>query len=498
MHGLRAEAWNRSALQPPRAHGTPLPAATLKAAPEDFHVEERLSFEPSGNGPHWLLRIEKRTANTRWVAAEIARLAGVAAGDVGYAGLKDRQAVAVQWFSVPAAGKTADFWSGVRTNEFKVLQVHANLRKLRIGALSGNRFRVRLRDVTWSREQLDSKLESLRAHGVPNYFGPQRFGREGYNLDRIAAWLQSATAPRGRAERSFTLSAARSLVFNAVLARRVQAGDWSQLAPGDLASLDGSGSHFAVTAVDDELRRRLAEFDVHASGPLWGRGQPASQGYALQHELAVASELGAVTALLAGEGLSQERRALRCAVRELTAERDVNTLTLSFSLGRDNSPPRCCARSANFRAPRNSRPTRSQSERPCSIDVEHRFAPAQPASFVGDDHQQAVAALRQLRAGQVQALLRNRNPVGDALGDVHGDQADIADAERIRPDGRAAGRNELQLNIERRRQGFSERRRKDPDLRIVRVVVRSGAAGRRSTFIAQIARAEVGGCLRLG
>jgi tRNA pseudouridine13 synthase len=321
-------------LQPPRAHGTPLPPATLKAAPEDFHVEERLSFEPSGSGPHWLLRVEKRSANTRWVAAEIARQAGVPTGDVGYAGLKDRQAIAVQWFSVPAAGKTADFWSGARTNEFKVLEVHANLRKLKIGALSGNRFRIRLRDVMWSREQLDSKLEALRAHGVPNYFGPQRFGREGYNLDRIAAWMQSGVAPRGRAERSFTLSAARSLVFNAVLARRVEAGDWSQIAPGDLASLDGSGSHFPVTAVDDELRRRLSEFDIHASGPLWGCGQPASVGYALQHELAVASELAAVTGLLAAEGLSQERRALRCAVRELTAERDVSTLTLSFSLGR--------------------------------------------------------------------------------------------------------------------------------------------------------------------
>ena len=81
MHGRRAEAWNRAALQPPRAHGAPLPPATFKAVPEDFHVEERLSFEPSGTGPHWLLRVEKRTANTRWVAAEIARLAGVAAAD---------------------------------------------------------------------------------------------------------------------------------------------------------------------------------------------------------------------------------------------------------------------------------------------------------------------------------------------------------------------------------------------------------------------------------
>ena len=334
MHGRRAEAWTRAALQPPRAHGAPLPPAEFKAIPEDFHVEEQLSFEPSGAGPHWLLRVEKRTANTRWVAAEIARVAGVPSSDVGYAGLKDRHAVAVQWFSVPSLATAAEFWLNVRTPEFKVLDARANARKLRRGALSGNRFRIRLRQVTWSREQLDLKLETLRAHGVPNYFGPQRFGRDGYNLDRAAVWVQSGVAPRGRAERSFALSAARSLVFNAVLARRVEAGDWSQLAPGDLASLDGSGSHFSVAAVDDELRRRSSTFDIHPSGPLWGRGLPASQGQALQHELEVAREFAALTDMLAAQGLSQERRALRCAIRELSAEHDGGTLTLSFSLGR--------------------------------------------------------------------------------------------------------------------------------------------------------------------
>jgi tRNA pseudouridine13 synthase len=334
VHGRRADAWTRAALHPPRAHGAPLPPAELKATPEDFYVEEQLSFEPSEAGPHWLLRVEKRTANTRWVAAEIARLAGVPGGDVGYAGLKDRHAVAVQWFSVPKLATTADFWTNIRTAEFKVLEARANLRKLKIGALSGNRFRIRLRNAVWSREQLDLKLDALRAHGVPNYFGAQRFGRDGYNLDRVAAWVQSGIAPRGRAERSFVLSAARSLVFNAVLARRVEAGDWSQLTAGDLASLDGSGSHFSVTAVDDELLRRLVEFDIHPSGPLWGRGDPASRGQALQHELVVSRELATVAALLAAQGLTQERRALRCAIRELSSERDASTLTLSFSLRR--------------------------------------------------------------------------------------------------------------------------------------------------------------------
>src|ERR1700721_1301360 len=302
-------AWTRAALQPPRAHGAPPPPAQIKAVPEDFHVEEQLSFEPSDSGPHWLLRVEKRTANTRWVAAEIARLAGVASDEVGYAGLKDRHAGAVPGCSVPSLATATEFWLNVRTPEFKVLEAHANLRKLRRGALSGNRFRIRLRHVSWSRHQLESKLETLRAHGAPNYFGPQRFGADGANLDRVAAWVQSGAAPRGRAERSFALSAARSLLFNAQLARRVEAGDWSQLAPGDRASLDGSGSHFSVTAVDDELRQRSSTFDIHPSGPLWGRGLPASQGQALQHELEGSRELAAVTELLAAQGLVQERGA---------------------------------------------------------------------------------------------------------------------------------------------------------------------------------------------
>jgi len=331
---VTCEAWTRAALKPPRAHGAPLAPAELKAIPEDFHVEEQLSFSPSGAGPHWLLQVEKRTANTRWVAAQIARLAGVAAADVGYAGLKDRHAIALQWFSVPAGASGADFWSDVRTPEFRVQQVLANSRKLRRGALAGNRFRIRLRQVVWSKEQLELKLAALRSHGAPNYFGPQRFGRDGCNLERVASWVQTEAAPRGRAERSFALSAARSLVFNALLARRVEAGDWSQLVPGDLASLDGSGSHFSVTAVDDELRRRLGEFDIHPSGPLWGRGVPATQGQALQHELGVAQEFAPVTQLLERQNLSQERRALRCAIRDLVFDRDGNTLTLSFSLGR--------------------------------------------------------------------------------------------------------------------------------------------------------------------
>jgi tRNA pseudouridine13 synthase len=334
LHGRHSEAWSRAALAPPRAHGAPLPLAAIKTLAEDFRVEEQLSFVPSGAGPHWLLRVEKKAANTRWVAAEIARLAQVPAADVGYAGLKDRHALTVQWFSVPVRKAGADYWSAVRGPDFKVLEVCGNARKLQRGALTGNRFRIRLRKLEWSREQLELKLAAVRIHGVPNYFGPQRFGREAFNLDRLQAWVQSGLAPRGRSERGFALSAARALIFNAVLARRVEAGDWSQLAPGDLASLDGSGSHFRVPEVDDELQRRLAAFDIHPSGPLWGRGEPSTEGRARRHEMEAAAELKEVAGLLADVGLAQERRALRCAVRDLVVEPEAGTITLSFALGR--------------------------------------------------------------------------------------------------------------------------------------------------------------------
>jgi tRNA pseudouridine13 synthase len=321
-------------LSPPRAHGAPLAAAELRAEPEDFRVDEELSFVPSDDGPHFLLHVEKRAANTRWVAAELARLGPWPVVEVGYAGLKDRHAISSQWFSVPARPHSAEFWGGVRTDEFKVLDVRSNTRKLKRGALAGNRFRIRVRKVTWSREELDLKLAALRSHGAPNYFGPQRFGREGFNLDRAAQWIQSGTPPAGRAERGFALSAARALVFNAVLARRVQAGDWSVLRPGDLASLEGSGSHFLVTEIDDGIVRRLRSFDIHPSGPLWGRGEPESQRGTLDGELEVARELGGPAGLLETAGLQQERRALRCTVRDLRVEADAGTVTLSFGLGR--------------------------------------------------------------------------------------------------------------------------------------------------------------------
>ncbi len=319
-----------AALDPPRAHGAPLGTACLRLAPEDFDVEEILGFAPDGAGAHVLLRVRKRDANTAWVARELARHARCRPFEVGYAGLKDRRAVAVQWFSVPRSARAPADWLGVSGEGFEVLEAHGHGRKLPRGALEGNRFRIRVRTGGIAPAALEERLRIIRTRGVPNYFGPQRFGRDGGNLERAS--LDPRSLPPS--QRGFVLSAARSLVFNALLAERVRAGSWEQLLPGDRAQLDGRGSHFALEAPDAGLVERAGRLEIHPSGPLWGRGVPDSQGAVRALEQRVAGQFPRLCALVEAAGMRQERRSLRLAVRELEASVEPEAVELRLRLTR--------------------------------------------------------------------------------------------------------------------------------------------------------------------
>lgn len=319
-----------AALDPPRAQGAPLSPGSLRAEPEDFRVEEELGFTPAGAGQHVLLKVRKRNANTQWVARELARACGVRPGDVGYAGLKDRRAVAVQWFTVPQSRLSPESWIGRRTGEYEVLEAHRHSRKLPRGALAGNGFVIRIRGTAVDDAQLASRLAAIGARGVPNYFGPQRFGKGGANLKRMSEDGR-ALAP---AERGFILSAARSLIFNAVLAERVRDGSWERLEPGDLANLDGRASHFRIEAPDETLLARCAQLDIHPTGPLWGRGSPPSGGRVLELEQRVAAGFADACRLVVQAAMEQERRSLRLAVRGLRWRREADDVVLEFRLGR--------------------------------------------------------------------------------------------------------------------------------------------------------------------
>lgn len=319
----------------PFGHGVPPARGTLRGVLEDFRVDEDLGFAPSGAGEHVLLQIRKRGANTDWVARRIARLAGVRAMAVSYAGMKDRNAVTSQWFSVHLPGRAEPDWSALCGEQIELLTVARHHRKLRRGALQGNRFELVVRNLEGDRGAVDGRLQIIAAQGVPAYFGAQRFGREGGNVARAREMFAGARVSRH--ERGILLSAARSGLFNRVLAERVRRADWNRMLDGDVAMLDGSHSVFAVERADAELQYRCQQLDIHPTGPLWGRGALPSAGEVLALEQGALVDEQALRAGLESAGLEQQRRALRHRVHELTWEWcDGPILRLAFGLDRGN------------------------------------------------------------------------------------------------------------------------------------------------------------------
>jgi len=272
----------------PFAYGGPLAQVRFREQPEDFQVTEDLGFVPEGEGEHQYLHITKRGANTEWVAEAIARFAGVKPQDVGFCGLKDRHGIASQWFSIYFPKGEVPDWRqlGVQTGtDLDVTDVTAGRRKLRRGQHAGNHFVIVLRTSSpLEQSVLEQRLAQIAAAGVPNYFGEQRFGRQGSNLGAAARWLEEGVPLRKLGPKGMIMSAARSHLFNLVLAARVTRGDWNRSLPGDLSP--------------------------QPTGPLWGRGRP------LVNDETLAVEQDALAPLVQWQqglehcGLQQERRPL--------------------------------------------------------------------------------------------------------------------------------------------------------------------------------------------
>jgi tRNA pseudouridine13 synthase len=312
-----------------RAHGDPPICGDLRLAPEDFRVTEKVAIDFTGDGEHDWLWIEKRAANTAWVAKELARFAAVTERDVSYAGLKDRHAVTRQWFSVRRNSGSKLNWDLFAAPGVQLLRQTRHLKKLRRGAHSGNEFEIILRNIKYLDNNLEARLDAIKATGVPNYFGEQRFGRSGSNLQQARDLFAGKRLKRSA--RSLALSAARSYLFNRVLDTRVRDGSWNCILAGDCANLDGSNSVFRVTDVDDELRDRCRNMDIHPSGPLWGRGESMADGPIAALEQAVADEEQDLA-----HGLENwtrlARRPLRIALRQMTWDIQRDDLRLSFEL----------------------------------------------------------------------------------------------------------------------------------------------------------------------
>ncbi|GAA4498737.1 tRNA pseudouridine(13) synthase TruD [Pseudaeromonas paramecii] len=311
-------------------HGQPTQSARLKAEPADFQVFEDLGFEPDGTGEHLMVRIRKTGENTAWVAKLLAQAADVPRASITWAGLKDRHAVTEQWFGIHLPGKPDPDLSVIENEQIQILSMARHSRKMRVGALKGNHFQLLLRDLSVS-DALESRLQAIAAQGVPNYFGSQRFGRNGNNLEGAQSMFDGRRI-KDRDKRSIFLSAARSYLFNLVVSARLEAGLAQRLLAGDCLMLAGTHSFFAEEEASDALAERLAQGDLQLSAPLWGRGRSPALAEALAFETQALAGQESWQAGLEAAGLKQERRPLLLQPKGLQWQWAPEGLQLNFWL----------------------------------------------------------------------------------------------------------------------------------------------------------------------
>lgn len=348
----------------PQPMKPPIKQALYKAKPEDFVVNERLEVDFTGEGEHLWLHIKKSGINTAYLAKLLSEWADIPLRDVGYSGLKDRQALTTQWFSLrlPKKQKPDSDFAPVDIKEHetvKIIAEHWHNKKLNRGTHNANQFVITLRDIEFAKDQtlgdkssVEQHLQTISKTGVPNYFGPQRFGFGGNNireaLNLFARPLKSTSSAKKKNKRksavreqnSMELSAARSLIFNQILAARVQDGSWNTGLNGDVFNLNGSGSIFASEHMDETLQARLASGDIHPTAVMWGAGNDKVAGDAAELENTVVQQDALLAALATGleqRKVKAQRRALRLPVEDLSwrwaDEQDgEQTLVLSFTL----------------------------------------------------------------------------------------------------------------------------------------------------------------------
>src|SRR5947208_7105853 len=274
----------------------------IKSVPEDFEVEEVPAYPPSGAGDFLYLWVEKRGLGAEYFLRQVARRLELSPGEVGSAGLKDRHAVTRQMISVPVAAEP--LLSQLEGDGIRLLNVSRHTNKLKPGHLHGNRFRVVIRDVApESAVRLAPLLERLRRDGLPNFYGPQRFGHDGETGRLGLGLLRSGPAGQPRAPflRKLALSAAQSALFNLYLARRLHDGLLRKVLPGDVMAKWPFGGMFVARDVAAEQSRFDARETVSA-GPIFGRKTFPAQDEAAGREASVLHDVGLMPACFQGFG----------------------------------------------------------------------------------------------------------------------------------------------------------------------------------------------------
>ncbi|MEI6895062.1 MAG: tRNA pseudouridine(13) synthase TruD [Colwellia sp.] len=325
-------------------HGKPESTGLLRSQISDFKVYEKLPFLPCGEGEHLFVHIRKTGANTLFVARELAKYFKVKEQLVSYAGLKDRFAIAEQWFGVHVPGKKVYNLDDLAIEGVEVLSYQRHNKKLRTGTLLGNDFEIILREVT-AIKAFTQRWQDIVAQGVPNYFGEQRFGIDGGNIGRALS-LFSGQKVKDKKKRGIYLSAARSHIFNSVLNERIKQQCFDKVAVGDVLMLSGTQSVFHLDELDNTIKQRFIDKDIDITAPMWGAGELMTTDNPLTLEQEVAEKNQAFCQGLPRFGLKQERRRIRLTIRDtsielLTAEKDnaegENSIKNPTSSSRENA-----------------------------------------------------------------------------------------------------------------------------------------------------------------
>lgn len=307
--------------------------AEFRKTPEDFEVEEIPAYEPSGTGTHVMAWIEKRDLTTREAVRRICARVGTDPEGAGWAGLKDRRAIARQWISL--AGTTPEAVRGVEVEGARVLDAAAHPHKLRVGHLEANRFVVLLREVDASRmDDLRRVLSEIEASGLPNYYGEQRFGRDGDNAEHALAWVRGETrAPRSKFRRKLEMSALQARMFNHCVADRVQSSTLGKVCEGDVMKKHGSGGEFVADDVA-AAQRRADAWEISPTGPMFGTKMRWPTGDAREREEAILAAAGLTPELLAKwKGIAPgTRRFVRVPLPGVGLDVSDHTARLEFTL----------------------------------------------------------------------------------------------------------------------------------------------------------------------
>lgn len=303
----------------------------FRPSPETFRVEEIPLFTPAGHGSHAYLRVRRASMGTPHLLGLLRRGLRVAEEEIGCAGMKDRDGVAVQTFSVPAAlSRRAQ--ALLEEAGAQVLEVRLHPHKLRTGKLQGNRFEARIfLDGPKEARLLAASAARVEQEGFANAFGPQRFAdRSGLEEGRR---LFLGLCPGGPFRRArFLVSVYQALLFNEYLEMRRARGLWPVPVAGDVMKRHDSGGEFVAEEVDGDLLGRVERLEVSPAGPLFGRKmtRAASEAAALEEELLARHGLSFGSLLQVR--VPGARRPLRLPSGPLSISLEGDTALLSFTL----------------------------------------------------------------------------------------------------------------------------------------------------------------------